>query len=768
MSDEGVTFKKPKPKRGGRARDLAEEDDGAVAMDTGEDSPSVVASKVKSKHKARKKPQTRLSFGGPDEEGDGEVFQVKKSNLSRKLTLNRQEGSPAAGSPSTPSIATSSQPKYDAAYLSELKAATPSARPRLEVESTTYDADVSMDPDALQSSTLVDLTVADDDIPTVIPSSSSIQAAKQKRERMRATGVSEDFISLTVSKREDQGPHPMSRLVREEDELGEGDDEFAEYTSAQERIALGKKSKKLEAKKKRQEMNELIADAEEQDEETMEWEQEQLRRGGHGIEEVIPKPQKATYKPAAIPPATPIPTLGPAIARLTQSLSQLTTSHSEHTASMASLDQEQKQLEMREKEMRELIAKAEEKRSWFAAFREWVESVATFLDEKFPLLENLEDEQLSLLQERYDMVEQRRRADEADDLSLFLGALPTTPQEDEMDDLGRVVPQANPAVARKERRSAREARRIHRRARGVRSQEEEGYSTDASLPPPDAADYSAALEKVLEKSRDILSDVRAKDFLDPRLGLGKWFGDWRSRFSDIYVGAWGGLGMISAWEFWTRLEIIGWNPIESKKSLDSFKWYTALHEYSHPPDESGGESALGPDGDLVSAMISTAIIPRIAKIVERGGLDPYSLKDVRRLIDLCEEVEISVPKDNIKFELIFKAAFTAFHKALSSTEATLQPYLQLNQPKFDPEAIPARRRYLSRQRKLLNNIIRWRKFAGEKYGIGKLVSDFITNVVLPVAETGWDVGGEEIARKIVDITPAELIPVQIKIKLNAR
>lgn len=49
---------------------------------------------------------------------------------------------------------------------------------------------------------------------------------------------------------------------------------------------------------------------------------------------------------------------------------------------MVSLAKEREQLEVREKDMREMIAKAEEKRSWFAAFREWVENVATFLDEK--------------------------------------------------------------------------------------------------------------------------------------------------------------------------------------------------------------------------------------------------------------------------------------------------------------------------------------------------------------------------------------------------
>jgi GC-rich sequence DNA-binding factor len=37
--------------------------------------------------------------------------------------------------------------------------------------------------------------------------------------------------------------------------------EFAEYTSAQERIALGKKSKKLEEQKRHDAMKEMMADA---------------------------------------------------------------------------------------------------------------------------------------------------------------------------------------------------------------------------------------------------------------------------------------------------------------------------------------------------------------------------------------------------------------------------------------------------------------------------------------------------------------------------
>lgn len=49
---------------------------------------------------------------------------------------------------------------------------------------------------------------------------------------------------------------------------------------------------------------------------------------------------------------------------------------------MLSLAEEKDQLDKREAELREMVRTAEAKRSWFAAFREWVESVATFLDEK--------------------------------------------------------------------------------------------------------------------------------------------------------------------------------------------------------------------------------------------------------------------------------------------------------------------------------------------------------------------------------------------------
>ena len=275
---------------------------------------------------------------------------------------------------------------------------------------------------------------------------------------------------------------------------------------------------------------------------------------------------------------------------------------------------------------------------------------------QFPQLEKLEDEHISILKERSDMISQRRRADDADDLSLFLGTLPTPPQPDTevVDDLGRTVPRTNPAAARRDRITTRSARRSHRRAASAQTQtEEEGYSTDSSLPPSDKTDFTTAVNKLSTSTRAILSDVRAEEYKNPSLGLGKWFGEWRNRYADVYTGAWGGLGLVGAWEFWVRLELVGWNPIEDARrtSLDGFNWYSALHEYSRPSVENDEESELGPDGDLVSAMISTAVVPRLCKVVEGGAFDPYSNKNLRRMVDLAEQVEASVEKDSQKFQV---------------------------------------------------------------------------------------------------------------------
>ena len=99
-------------------------------------------------------------------------------------------------------------------------------------------------------------------------------------------------------------------------------------------------------------------------------------------------------------------------------------------------------------------------------------------------------------------------------------------------------------------------------------------------------------------------------------------------------------------------------------------------------------------------------------------------------------------------QLLLKSVHTVFNAAIRTTETTLAPFLELNQPRFDPAAIPARRRFLTRRYKLLRNLLQWRKYAGDRYGLGALATRLVSSVMLPVAESGWEVGGEEMMRKV--------------------
>lgn len=143
-----------------------------------------------------------------------------------------------------------------------------------------------------------------------------------------------------------------------------------------------------------------VFSSEEVDDETKEWEDEQLRRSGLSMDQTtvsakqvyVPTPSEPLTPDIAfnlthpsafvVPMVTPIPTLDPAVEQLTRAMTSLTQSHAQNTATLASLGAEQVELENKDNEMRELITAAESKRSWFVAFRDWVESVAAFLDEK--------------------------------------------------------------------------------------------------------------------------------------------------------------------------------------------------------------------------------------------------------------------------------------------------------------------------------------------------------------------------------------------------
>ena len=99
-------------------------------------------------------------------------------------------------------------------------------------------------------------------------------------------------------------------------------------------------------------------------------------------------------------------------------------------------------------------------------------------------------------------------------------------------------------------------------------------------------------------------------------------------------------------------------------------------------------------------------------------------------------------------QLFLKAVILPFQSEVDAATNVLQPYLQMNSTKFDPDAIPARRRFLMRRFKLVSNLLRWRKYTGERFGIGQLITKLVDLAMNPVASSGWEVGGEDVMRKV--------------------
>jgi len=237
------------------------------------------------------KGKSRLSFGSTEEDHEGEASTSsagkKRSLLRQPLSLSRED------LPSfSEQAASTSKSVYNPAYLDELKAATQSTP-----KSQSNHSDLVKS--KFGTSALEKYDVEEAELEASIPTTNAIAAAKMKRELVRKMGTevtdqSQDasiqgdgYISLDVGHASKGGE---SRLMREDDELGSGDEDLADFTGSKESIPLGSKARKKSEQKRKEGILELINDVEdefaEQDEEAMEWENAQVRRGARFQEEV--------------------------------------------------------------------------------------------------------------------------------------------------------------------------------------------------------------------------------------------------------------------------------------------------------------------------------------------------------------------------------------------------------------------------------------------------------------------------------------------------
>ncbi|OTA94136.1 hypothetical protein M434DRAFT_277650 [Hypoxylon sp. CO27-5] len=243
---------------------------------------------------------SRLSFGGVVEDastdGDSMILGEEVSTPKRATTLAHAAAEnsafkkgitknlPLGRLPMRSTDTDDDRPRYSKEYLSELQQSTPNTPQDLSKLQPTSDDEMSLDPSELEGALVVETTAARSTTPpksTTILTEAEIQEKKSRRARLAKEGKhnTDDFISLSDSDGGDARGHGDSylavlsqrrqtaarrksskdtRLVAEDEDLGEGFDEFVEDGG----LSLGKKAEREARRRRRAEMASLITAAE--------------------------------------------------------------------------------------------------------------------------------------------------------------------------------------------------------------------------------------------------------------------------------------------------------------------------------------------------------------------------------------------------------------------------------------------------------------------------------------------------------------------------
>lgn len=336
--------------------------------------------------KTKKRSSARVSFGPggtsmieDDDSSGSAVFTPKKSSLSRQAVEKNALRKTIAHNLSSEHLSfrqTEDRPSYSADHLNELKTSTPSTPKDLRSESDLNENSTTLD---LASKFGTDL--AFQDFGSAIPTDAEIREKKERRARL---AKEQDFINLSdegAQEQEDsdgemsllpyakQKPSKKeeTRLVRDDEDIAEGFDEFV----SDGRIALGKKAEREQKKRNEAAMRDLINEAEggndsansEDDDSEAErhaaYEAAQTRKGMDGLrrEEQSTRPMRLRTPPRI----TPLPTLAGCLEKLKQRLAGMEYARMQKVRTLEEIKKEKEDIRVREEEIQQLLKETGER-----------------------------------------------------------------------------------------------------------------------------------------------------------------------------------------------------------------------------------------------------------------------------------------------------------------------------------------------------------------------------------------------------------------------
>ncbi|KAK0658029.1 nineteen complex-related protein 2-domain-containing protein [Cercophora newfieldiana] len=278
------------------------------------------------------------------------------------------------------------RPRYSKEYLEELQSSTPNTPQKVSsLDAEDGDA-MDLDPSELEGALIVQSSDLDRRSPssqaltnTSAPAVANVLTEteiRERKERRARLAHQSDFLSLDASDEDAAEPRSNritldfkkkkteSRLIAEDEDLGEGYDEFVSDGG----LALGRKAEREAERRHRQEMADLIkaaednSDAESDDSEAERraaYEAAQRRAGMDGLHR--PDDEDADMEDggaSVIPRMKPLPDVNEVIQRMQSLVQGLQDEVTQKRKRIADLEKEKEEISSREKEVQEVLNQA--------------------------------------------------------------------------------------------------------------------------------------------------------------------------------------------------------------------------------------------------------------------------------------------------------------------------------------------------------------------------------------------------------------------------
>ena len=559
-----------------------------------------------------KESMPKLSF---DDEMQAEAdFKVKKSSISRKLVREREREK--------------SKKIKDVLVVDELKDD--------EEFIVMDDMDLDGEPDNGEYHAL-------SKVPQLIPDAHAIHKARKKRELARQQHESEhSYIPIKDRSLNHVKVYKEcnSRLVREEDDSGDERIDMKVHTE--------------------EDTIDEIHMEEERDEEFLQWEKEQMKKGSsiNTGTELLSNNQAYTEKPKStkiaandyIPkfvlPEISIDAISNELNGELESLRSLT-AESGHD-----LESSERAMENCEQNISKYEQHVADLSSAFEFYQEtkcFINDYSKLLSLKIESIEHVENDIYSLFEKRCNDSRDVRRSQQQR-LSVQVGVIKGQPDNkfSQTQEIPTKCPQSDEEVEQ---------------------------------------EFVENYNEIVDKSENVMCDVRSE--YSEITFVKQQFEKWKHQQGESYRNAYITQCLPLVFSPLIRLEMLGWNPIQpSCPNFEEYSWFLSLMTYG--TTEGHDPSANDPDTNLIPIIINKVLLPKVTKLI-KCCWDPFSTQQTLRLVSflklLFEDYVIpnkkSAEMDNlikgIQHEieqLIIHEAFLPFTADRSSnTDAKIERFL---------------------------------------------------------------------------------------------